>query len=474
MKKGKETEIKVSAPDIISVGNFKYLPKSQALVMTNTTVITVDSNIKPITVEALVEKNNPTDDKIKFVPWGSKNDTPNKILEAIAPSITVGSNVAFNAEMIMGEGIKVYKRIKEKGKIRYEEQLPSEQPDVFEFLENNDCNRIIQEWANDMSAFSDGYAEFIFNKNNKIVSLSAKEVVYSRVSQMDEQGRIKWHGYSYKWAKGIKDPIAVTRLLSDEDPLRDLKICRGIIPGDDGKKDVEKRYRYMMSLFLPTPGRLYYMNPAWWAIFTSGWYDIAQLIPKAKKALMTNKFQVAYTVYIRDKFWEKFFASKKATTEEKQKEVQKAFLQSINDFLAGAENAGKSFVSEFSYEMQKGVEQKDIIINPLGKPSVEGGDWIEDNEEATNMMCYSMGIHPSLIGASPGKNKSINGTEARELFIIKQSMQRARRERLLQPLQIVQDINGWDKDLVFEIPNIMLTTLDKGTGAIKSIGNQEI
>jgi hypothetical protein len=470
----KEKKVKATAPEVISVGKFQYLPKSAALVVTSSESIAVDSDVKPIEVEAKSEKNNPTDTKINFVPWGARNNTPNKILEAITPSITVGSNVAFNAEMIMGEGVKVYKRIKENGKIRLEEQLPSEQPDVFAFLEENDCNRIIQEWANDVSAFKDAYAEFIFNDKNKIVSLSAKEVVYSRVSQMNESGQIKWHGYSYKWPKGTKEPVAVTRLLSDQNPLRDLKVCRGILPNEKGTKEVEKRYRYTMSLYLPTPGRLYYMNPAWWAIFSSGWYDIAQLIPKAKKALMTNKFQVAYTVYIRDLFWEKLFKTKKATDEKEQKKVQQAFLQTINDFLAGAENAGKSFVSEFSYEMSKGVEQKDIIITPLGKSTVEGGDWIEDNEEATNMMCYSMGIHPSLIGASPGKNKSINGTEARELFIIKQSMQRATRKRLLQPLDMIKVINGWDEDLVFEIPNIMLTTLDKGTGAVKSIGNQEI
>ncbi len=460
---------------IVSVGEYHYLPQSQSLVVTDTSSIFVDSDVSPIEVEPKTEKNNPTDKKIKFVPWGQKNDVPNKILEAIAPSITVGSNIAFNADMIMSEGVKVFKRIHNvDGGVKLMEQLPSDQPEVFAFLQDNDVNRVLQEWANDMATFSDAYAEFIFNSNNKIVSLSSKEVVYSRVSQMDNNGRIMWHGYSYKWAKSART-ASVTRLLSDSAPLQDLKICRGLSPGKDGKMKAEKdRFRYMMSLYLPTPGRLYYMNPAWWAIFSSGWYDIAQLIPKAKKALMTNKFQVAHMVYIRDSFWAKLFKSKNATTEDAQKKAQSEFLQTLNDFLAGSENAGKSFISEFCYDQIKGVEQKDIVIDKLDKSAKEGGDWIEDNEEATNMMCYSMGIHPSLIGASPGKNKTINGTEARELFIIKQAMQRIKRLRLLQPLYMIKAINGWDADLEFEIPNIMLTTLDKGTGAVKSIGNQQI
>jgi hypothetical protein len=84
-----------------------------------------------------------------------------------------------------------------------------------------------------------------------------------------------------------------------------------------------------------------------------------------------------------------------------------------------------------------------------------------------------MGVHPSLQGASPGKGKTINGTEARELFIIKQALTKPIRDLLLQPLYLVKEINGWPKDLDFIIPNIMLTTLDKNTGAVKQIGNEK-
>ena len=64
----------------------------------------------------------------------------------------------------------------------------------------------------------------------------------------------------------------------------------------------------------------------------------------------------------------------------------------------------------------------------------KGGEYIDDLEEVSNILCYGMGQHPSLIGAAPGKNKSINGTEARELFIIKQAMLKPIRDRILLPL----------------------------------------
>ena len=148
--------------------------------------------------------------------------------------------------------------------------------------------------------------------------------------------------------------------------------------------------------------------------------------------------------------------------------------QEMENFLAGKENAGKNFVSDIDYnDINKGLEQQDIKITPI-ESFIKGGEYIEDSEEASNAICYAMGVHPSLQGASPGKNKTINGTEARELFIIKQSLMKPLRDLLVQPLNIVKAINGWDPDIEFVIPNIQLTTLDKNTGAQKQIGNQKI
>ena len=69
-------------------------------------------------------------------------------------------------------------------------------------------------------------------------------------------------------------------------------------------------------------------------------------------------------------------------------------------------------------------------------------EYLEDSSEVTNVICYAMEIQPSLIGAN-SKNGSINGTEARELFIIKQAMMKPIRDLLVLPLYIVKEINKW-------------------------------
>ena len=108
-------------------------------------------------------------------------------------------------------------------------------------------------------------------------------------------------------------------------------------------------------------------------------------------------------------------------------------------------------------------------IHVIENKSSSGGEYLEDSEEASNIISYAMGVHPSLIGSSPGKNKTINGTEARELFIIKQALLKPVRDRLLRPLRIIARYNDWPKDVDFEIPNMVLTTLDRGTGSEKVI-----
>jgi hypothetical protein len=251
-------------------------------------------------------------------------------------------------------------------------------------------------------------------------------------------------------------------------------VKRGMDMNMAGKKEKAKEDSYILQLMQPTPGRYYNGKPYWWAIFESGWYDIAVAIPKFKKALLKNQMTLKYHIEILSSFWPKLFLQKGVNKDNAKdvKACREKFLTDLDKFLSSEENAGKSFVSEFEYDRMKNFEVHDITIKAI-ESFIKGGEYLEDSQEVTNVICYAMEIHPSIIGAS-GKTGSINGTEARELFIIKQAMMKPIRDLLVLPLYIAKNINGWDADLHFVIPNIMLTTLDKNTGAEKSIGNQKV
>ena len=272
-----------------------------------------------------------------------------------------------------------------------------------------------------------------------------------------------------RWHTGTPTDLIATPLLDRQTPLLDLKMRMGLAPNDKGEKIVGKERRFIHNLRISTPGRFYYSHPYWWSVFASGWYDFSSAIPVFKKSLIKNQMALRYIVYIQESFWEKLFASEGIVKDDEKKARKEKFLKDMNDFLAGEENAGKGFVSHFRYDRVKGFEEKDIIITPL-ESFFKGGEYIEDSEEVSNMMCYGMGVHPSIIGSAPGKGKSINGTEARELFIIEQALMKMYQDATLEPLYFAKAMNNWPKDIYFSVTNCQLTTLDQGTGATKNTG----
>jgi hypothetical protein len=44
--------------------------------------------------------------------------------------------------------------------------------------------------------------------------------------------------------------------------------------------------------------------------------------------------------------------------------------------------------------------------------------------------------------------------------MIKQAMMRPYRDRLLKPLRLVARFNGWDRNIVFAVPDVEFPTLD--------------
>lgn len=420
-------------------------------------------------------------DSINFYPWGVDNNLPTRLIELSYKNNVLASNLDFNARISYGEkAIPVRIKVDENtGEMKHIPLLRSEAPEIFDFIEENNYALIQQELAHDLSLLHNGFVELILNKaRTKIVQIRFKEAAFSRLSVMNDKGEIEWHGYSSDWLNNSsisnETKTIVTRLLDYDNPIFDLRVKMGKRPGRNGSKNKLSDYRYMLHLGQPAPGKFYYQKAYWWSIFESHWFDFACAIPEFKMNLMKNQMVLKYHIQVRKGFFEDMYQVEGISDPEKKKKRRADFFKQLEDFLSGKENAGKNMVSEIDFKsFQQKIEIEDIRITPI-ESFIKGGEYIEDSEEASNAICYAMGVHPSLQGASPGKNKNISGTEARELFIIKQSLMKPTRDLLVQPLRIVKAINGWPSDIDFVIPNIMLTTLDKNTGAEKQIGNPKV
>ena len=413
---------------------------------------------------------------VKVVPWGEDNDLPQQIIQKVGKSPDVSTGLLFNIQVGYGDGVVPCRyEIDKEGKKKV---IPVyDNVEINDFFEKNDINGYLLEQLTDINHFYNVFPEIILNRDKsnarKAVELNHKEAAFSRWSKMDKKtGKIPYHLYSAQW--GVKktpekDEIEITPVLDFKRPVMDILRRIGREKYPDGRIKDEKQYRYIVPVTFPTPGRSYYQKPYWYSIIESGWYDFATSIPEFKKYLIKNGMALRYIIYMSDQYFTDIFAQEGITSEKAKKDRIKKEYKDLNDFITGIENTGKTMVSIFK-ETVVGDKKYRIEIKPLENQQ-KGGEYSQDSGEVSNMIAYTLGVHPSLIGATPGKNGSLSGSDKRELFIIKQALLKSIRDRLLRPLYLIKKVNKWPEGIYFTIPNIELTTLDKNkTGVQTKIG----
>lgn len=387
-------------------------------------------------------------------PWGADNDQPQKVLSMIEKNDVVGSNVSFNVNAAYGQGI-IPMLQQPDGKL-----LPCDNEEVNLFFENNDINGFFLEQINDLVTFNNVFPQLILNgKGDKIVQLSHLEAAFSRWGSITSAAKgIDKHYYYHGWG-------------SSTPKVGEMSVTDVLAPGFAYDRLVEmaaqRKRRFVMRVVMPTPGRTYYARPSWWSIFESGTYELSAMIPKTKIALLKNNLSIRNVVYISNSYWSDFLAREGINTADKDKvnQAKKSECKRIADFISNSESKGGTLIATKESgpgSTGKAIEDRHIVIESL-KSSVDG-ELIKDSEEASNIICYAMGVHPSLIGATPGKNGgSLGGSDKRELFMVKQSLMRPYRDRLLQPLNLIKRFNKWPSNLKFALPEYQFPTLDKSS-----------
>lgn len=120
-----------------------------------------------------------------------------------------------------------------------------------------------------------------------------------------------------------------------------------------------------------------------------------------------------------------------------------------------------------------GMATEKLIEIELVKNEISGGEYLTDYETGANIISYAMDVHPSLIGATPGKNSnSLSGSNYREIFLGKQSLSKPLTQLALQWWPVVREVNGWDRDLEIVMQDSLFTTLDNAkSGEVKTADN---
>lgn len=440
------------------IDNIVYLPDIESvLAIDSGSDFRMDYDLKPTTFG-----------KYKVIPWGVDNLLPNHLLRKIAENDIVSANIKFNRDICFGLGPKLIRVLnRTNGKITdYEEVTSGEE---FEFFERNDIPLFMLQQLTDLVEFYNSWAELHYEKGKqKIHTIRHREAVFSRWTEANARGDINWHYYCTKWDKNPSDKdIIATRVLNEFDAVTELTMYQATRP------------RLIYPAYMPSPGHPYYSRPEWYSIFNSGWYDHSTMVPQLKKAILKNQLGVKYIIYITDEYLKDVY--RREGIDENNREAVKERIDKLKkdfcEYLSGETNANKAILSmKQLLPMASGsaAEQKWIEIVPV-KNDLKGGEYIDDTESTANIICYAMGVHSALIGATPGKNSNtLGGSNARELYMMKQALMKPVVDRAMRVLKIIKRYNKWPDDVMITIPEYIFTTLDQNKSGKQESTNTNV
>lgn len=391
-----------------------------------------------------------------YIPWGEDNDYPNKIVTHVYSNPTMARSMEFNIVMMFGKGLRPVLKTDEGL-----QDLPHDHV-VKRFFDDNELNTWYLEQCTDLMHFYNTFSALRLSVDgSKITNLDHLEAAFSRFQERNEKGIVENHIYCPKFGTDespTDDDTVVTPLLFPKNLADFLRGATGRLNG--ASKDSKKR-RFVVPVNFPTAGRIYYQRPYWTSVINSGWLEFANQIPNFKKSLMTNQMTIKYHIIIAEEYFPSIFKAENIKEPEKQEARRKLEFENMKTFLTDTKNTGKSFVSYAkAYHGNKGFENLPLVKFETLENNFKGGEYITDSEEASNIICFALGVHPSIIGAAPGKNGSINGTEARELFNLKRALMFSYRWQVIRILYAIKSYNQWPANLYFAVDDVALTTLD--------------
>ena len=407
----------------------------------------------------------------EYVPYGDDDQLPFNVMERIGENMVTSQCQLFNVQACYGQGVRFIDR---------ETREDTQDAAIRDFCLRNSLHELYLEQATDMKFFFTTITKIILSRDHKqIVQVRHKEMCYCRFARLTGKKRFEYVLYG-NWRESAPDPndIEVLPMLDFYDPLGDLMVRMGKeadpMTGEKRKAPKDgKDCEFAIVCRMATPGRQIYSRPYYFSAFRDSWFDIYELIGIGKRFMIQNTSAPRLQIEVHDDYWDVVCDNDGITDEDERKARIKEEKQRIIDFVCGPKNAGKALISGY-YVDPSGKEHSMVRVINLNQGKKEGGDWADDMQEAANTLCFAFGVHPNLIGATPGKSQMNNsGSDKRELFTMKQALEKPFHDVMMKPYHVILHYNGWSKNVTVDVPMLMLTTLDENKDAKEVTNNNE-
>jgi hypothetical protein len=360
--------------------------------------------------------------------WGPDNKRPLQIIADIESNPELAQTLYSKANSVIAAGL-VYGHmvIDAQGVERLQ---PVKDAQVEAWLKRTNIKKYLREAAKDFYALWHGFTELLMTADgSQVAAIACQDTSYCRFALQDEKGQIKHVYICANWdevATADHETVKKRPLL---DPYFD--VCTQI--------ELGRQPRYVYPTAGTATGRTYYQPAPWHSLRSSGWLELANAIPKFKKALLKNQFTIKYHVQIPDWWWLQKYPDWEQKPALKRGRIADE-LAAFNKKMAGEEGQGNSVLTMVKTSPD-GRAYDGWKITAIDD-KLQDGKYIEDSQEACSHIFFAVGIDPTLIGATPGKGQGAgSGSDKRVAYNIQQLNSKPEADILLEPVQLAFDYN---------------------------------
>lgn len=396
--------------------------------------------------------------------WGEGNDFPQQIIDLVAKNTELAALLDWKSRALQGRAVIAVQQLWNNEQQRYEEKAINN-PEIIDFLSSRMFKHYLCEASTDFFWFANIFPELIKNgAGDKIAYISTQDASHCRWGKMNEKGIIDTCFVSANWpdAKIEDETTLQIPVLDPYNPTihEDLRAATEV-----------SNFIYPVSY--PSPGKSYYQLAPWDSWRTSGWPELAQMIPKSKVQLMKNLLSAKFILEIPLKYWAENYPNWHKMSDDERFQIKQQKVKLIDETLTGVGNTGKTILTEVGLDAG-GRESQSWKILPIDD-KLRDGNFLEDSREASQHLRSALGLDSALTGDGPGKGLGGgSGSDKRIALNIYVALQQPYREVLFEPIYFIAEYNGWTKKhpgFKLKTIEIQLETLDQSHQTAVPISN---
>lgn len=366
----------------------------------------------------------------QIVPWGIDNVFPQRVLKEIRKNTIIGPTLKKQAEIAYDQIVYGFEEQDEKGDVIFKRVID---PKVQAFFQRSHINRYALEALRNFYFFYFAVPRIIFTADrSEVYSLTCYKTAHFRFAKPDTTGYIGNGFVCADWESILDTNSPYVESL----PLIDIFADPLLYKESSASK-------LIYPLAYPTEDEIHYPLVDWNGARESGWLDVAQSIPKFKKALMKNQITLKNLIQVPSWWWDWKHPGFSKMDEKKRLEIMNLEVDRFEKFFKGDENAGSSMMVTFISDPDRNREYQGWKVDAVDN-KIKDGLYIEDSNEASSHLLYSLGMDPAIIGTQPGSKLGAgSGSDKRVAFNIYVDTVKAHQDLILEPLSWIAQYNGW-------------------------------